>query len=186
MEKFEKKENFESVYRTNRWKVIARISRALNCDKELAEDLSCKVFVKVAKYFGSFDAEKSSFNTWLNMITNSVMIDYKRSKEGKMKFKTAYISDFVDSESNETMQIVNSADTMADVNLGLSELENLLNKTIASFSEIKQKICKMQIQGYQMNEIAEVVNIPENTVKQHIFRFRKEMKELIGNRYQYN
>jgi len=183
MERFILKPNFEKIYSSNNHIVIARIMIALRCQKELAEDLSIKVFIKVAKYLPTFDANKSNFNTWMNMLVTNVMIDYKRSKEGKMKFRTSNIEDKVNEEGEVIFNNTNSADTMADVNLGLSELETLLKKTLASFSELKQKVCVMQMQGFQMNEIAEEVNIPENTVKQHIFRFRKEMKSKIGEAY---
>jgi len=183
MEKFEIKESFESVYRTNRWKVIARISRALNCNKELAEDLSCKVFVKVAKYFDSYNSELSSFNTWLNMITNSVMIDYKRSKEYKMKFMCKYIEDNVNEDGEVIFNNPNSADTMADVNSELSDLEKLVQKTLNSFNEVQQKVCKLQMQGFQMQEIAKELEIPEGTVKVYIFRFRNKIQSKLEKLY---
>ena len=182
MEKFEVKESFESVYTANRWKVINRIKIALRCNQELAEDLSCKVFIKVAKYFGSFDAEKSSFNTWLNMITTQVMIDYKRSKEGKKKFQTEFINDKVNSEGEVYFQIEGSKDMQADLNLELSELEILVQKTLNSFNEVQQKVCKLQMQGFQMQEIAKELEIPEGTVKVYIFRFRKDLQSKLEKR----
>ena len=42
------------------------------------------------------------------------------------------------------------------------------------------------MQGYQMQEIAKEVNIPESTVKVHIFRFRKEMASKLGKEYSMN
>lgn len=179
MEKFQIKESFESVYSTNRWKVISRISSALNCNKELAQDLSCKVFVKVAKHFDSYNSELSTFNTWLNMITNSVMIDYKRSKEYKMKIRSQYINDNVNSDGEVVFDYEGSKDMEADLNLELSDLEKLVQKTLNSFNEVQQKVCKLQMQGFQMQEIANKLEIPEGTVKVYVFRFRNIIKSKL-------
>ncbi len=177
--KFEKKESFESVYTSNRWKVINRIRIALRCNQQLAEDLSCKVFIKANKYYESFNPELSSFNTWLNMITTQVMIDYKRSKEGKRKYQTEFINDKVNSDGEVYFQVKGSRDMQTDVNLELSELETLVQKTISSFNEVHQKVCKLQIDGLQMQEIAKELEIPEGTVKVYIFRFRNLLKSKL-------
>lgn len=179
MAKFEFKESFEGMYLTNRWKVINRIKFALRCNNELAQDLSCEVFIKVNKYFNSFDHKISSFNTWLNMITNQVMIDYIRSTEGKKKYQTEFINDKVNSEGEVYFQVEGSRDMQTDLNLEMSELEILVQKTIASFNEKHQQVCKLQMQGFQMQEIAKELDLPVGTVKVYVLRFRAKIQSKL-------
>lgn len=53
--------------------------------KEIAEDLTSQVFVKVVKSYNMYDESKSSIVTWINHIATNTIIDYYRSHQKDME-----------------------------------------------------------------------------------------------------
>lgn len=174
--------NFETIYKKNRAWVKNYINQRIN-DKETAEDLTCNVFVKLAKYIKGFDPEKSTLNTYLNIIIKSVIIDYTRSKQYKMKIRSNNIESYVNEEGDSVFQVVSINDTSS--NIVENELKNLIEKAIGTIkSDNTRKVCRMAIlEEYKLEDIATELNIPYNSVKVYIHRFREMMQPIVRKQY---
>lgn len=168
---------FEKIYVDYNKKVYNTIKMKLNGDKETAEDLTINVFVKISRNLENFKPELSSFDTWIYNITKNVLIDYFRSKQYKTKKVQVNFETFVDSEGNELFPVPDSVNT--DSSLLTNEIDLIIDNTLNSMKELNQKVCRMNLDGLKMSEIATELSIPEGTVKVYVMRFKNIVKSKL-------
>jgi RNA polymerase sigma-70 factor (ECF subfamily) len=136
---------------------------------DVAEDIVQEAFVRVLKNLDRFDS-RFRFSTWLFTIAKRLYVN------AMQKHKPAYDSDVVgerqgeatwpggDAMRSETMR---NARTVID--FALAELGPLQREVILLFHQ----------QNWPITEIAIYLDMPEGTVKSHLHRARKRMKEAI-------
>ena len=143
-----------------------------------AESLTSDVFNKIANLLKNentaYDVKKSSVITYCHTVAKHVLIDSTRTNVGYNK-NTSKVSDFVDSEGNEYLQFEATKTTNADNEILTAELRT---KIARAFKGIKHKTNRQAgilyfIQGYNLAETANILDIPVNTVKGAINRIRK-------------
>jgi RNA polymerase sigma-70 factor (ECF subfamily) len=130
------------------------------------EDLVQEAFLKAYKNLDSFKGD-SGFYTWVYAIARNLAIDeFRKSKHEKLRVNTP--SDELNIES--------------DLSVNESEREEILvlRKAIAMLPELMRSIVVMRlIDGLTYPEIAEVTGLNEETVKNRMFRARKELAVLM-------
>lgn len=131
-----------------------------------AEDLVQEAFLKAYKNLDSFKGE-SGFYTWLYTIARNLAIDeFRKRKYEKMRISTP----------SDELQI--ESDLSADE--GDREEILILRKAIAMLPELMRTVVVMRlIDGLSYPEIAEVTGLNEQTVKNRMFRARKELAGLM-------
>ena len=71
----------EELYRAYRDKLFYYINGKVSSPDD-AEDILSEVFIKVTRFYDSYDDSKSSVQTWLYSIARNAVVDfYRRSKE---------------------------------------------------------------------------------------------------------
>ena len=199
--KVEKEMTFEQIYNKYYNEVLQYINYKMNYKhKEVAEEICNDAFLKADKY--GYDSTKGKITTWLkgiayqlimdsyrkNTITKTVEIsdDLGNSVEVKQRYNNkTYISDYVNEDGDEWLEIDSKVDTSANI-----ENSQLLTSVKTSFDNLKpkyQEIARLRfVEEYSYNEISEMLNIPENTVKQHVFRAKEMLKtqlQTVGTSY---
>ncbi|RXZ00040.1 RNA polymerase sigma factor [Fictibacillus sp. S7] len=158
-------DSFSELIQRYKGKVF-RHAFAMVHDQMEAEDITQEAFVKA--YF-SMDQlkEEYAFSSWLTRIVTNLCYDRIKKREKLPQLQ-------IDPEQTELM-----ADTH-------SEVENLqlrINLQLAMQKltpEHRTVIVLRDIQGFSYQEIAEILEIPEGTVKSRINIARKELrKELL-------
>jgi RNA polymerase sigma-70 factor, ECF subfamily len=131
-----------------------------------AEDLVQEAFLKAYKNLDSFKGE-SGFYTWLYTIARNLAIDeFRKRKYEKMRISTP--SDELHIESD------------LSTDEGDREEILILRKAIAMLPELMRTVVLMRlIDGLSYPEIAEVTGLNEQTVKNRMFRARKELAGLM-------
>lgn len=177
---------FNQMYLDNKVEIFNYINWKI-CNIYNAEDLTEEVFIKAnrliftAKVEHRFNPAKSHIKTWLRTIANTGIIDYYRTNHSN-KFQC--ISDFVNSEGDETFQFVAPKTANADF-----ELENniLKERLSSAFANLKPKYKRIAIlyflndRGY--TEISEMLNVPMGTVKGMINRVREMLQADLKGLY---
>jgi RNA polymerase sigma-70 factor (ECF subfamily) len=116
----------------------------------------------------------TNFKAWMFTIMKNIFINNYRKK----------------SKANT---IMDSTDNMYYLNSGATVIENraessiMMKELIFMIEELDDSIrvpFLMHYQGYKYQEIADHLDLPLGTVKSRIFFARKELKDLIGKRYQ--
>lgn len=130
------------------------------------EDLVQEAFLKAYKNLDSFDGE-SGFYTWVYAIARNLAIDeFRKRKYDKLRVDTP--SDELSIES--------------DLSTDEPEREEILvlRKAVAMLPELLRTVVVMKlIDGLTYPEIAEVTGLNEETVKNRMFRARKELAVLM-------
>ena len=130
--------------------------------REDSEDITEDIFVKVYFKIDKFDQNKGSFKTWLYRIARNTV--YNKLKEKKIT-KISYV-DIYTNELDENINIENDEIVQSAI--------NKLKK------EQKIIILLYYIEGLKYREIAEILNIPENTVKTKIRRSKEILKNELS------
>jgi len=130
------------------------------------DDVLQETFLKALRDIESFQG-KSGFYTWLYAIARNISIDeFRKRKYEKLRTSTPV----------EEFEL--GFDEFADEN----ELENvlLLRKAIAQLPELLRTIVVMKtIDGLSYPEIAETIEVNEETLKNRMFRARKELAKHL-------
>jgi RNA polymerase sigma-70 factor (ECF subfamily) len=115
----------------------------------------------------------TNFKAWLFTIMKNIFINNYRKK---MKANTIM-------DSTDNLYFLNSGskaiDNRGEANILIKELKHM----IAGLDDSIRVPFLMHYQGYKYQEIADHFGLPLGTVKSRIFFARKELKALIGKRY---
>lgn len=133
-------------------------------DYDEARDINNIVWLKVYNKLSKFKSY-SSFGGWLRILTNRCAIDYLRRVND-----LTYASDAVQFTPD------------ADEDCGESTVDKMtydkLVELFKQFPEDARKVFELYyVEGLTVSEISKVTKIPEGTVKSHLSRKRKQLKE---------
>ena len=145
-----------------------------------AEDLTQDVFLKVYRNLGSFDTAKGSFQTWITTMTRNLLVDHFRRT--RLERATDSIDATFDGEEDgPTMadRLVDIRPTQEHYVAGM-ELKVRIQQALAELSpELREAVILRDLEDMDYKEIAQVLRIPEGTVKSRISRGRGELARLL-------
>ena len=147
-------------------------------NRESAEDISQEAFLKLYKNKDRY-IEISKFSTWFYTIAiNEAKTNYRREK----KHAAVSINDFYRDE-HEDYQI-KSGDRIAD-EITDSEIESaIIQKAINSLGKDHREVIILRdIEGFEYEEISEILKIPTGTVRSRINRAREFLKISLRKLY---
>ena len=147
-----------------------------------AEDLTQDVFLKLYRNLASFDTQKGNFQTWLTTLTRNLLVDHFR------RTRLERATDSLDASllAEDGGLGLNLADRLADTRpsqeahaAGL-ELKVRIQQALAQLSpELREAVVFRDLEDMDYKEIAQVLRIPEGTVKSRISRGRGELARLL-------
>jgi len=131
------------------------------------DDILQETFLKAYKKIDQFDGQ-SSLYTWLYSIARNITIDEFRSRKRKPDRSNTPADEFDiaddNSEPNET---------------GRPEIYDLRN-AVSELPEILREIVVMKtLEGLSYDEISEVTGINTETLKNRMFRAKKQLAESL-------
>jgi RNA polymerase sigma-70 factor (ECF subfamily) len=140
-----------------------------------AQDLTQDVFLRVFRTLKSFRSSEGSFGTWLARLTRNLLIDhYRRTRQER-------VTDSI--EERLPVLEVEAGTPQPDQALAGRETSELLQMMLQKLSpDLREAVILRDLQEMEYREIAEVLNIPEGTVKSRINRGRAELGRLLRNR----
>jgi RNA polymerase sigma-70 factor (ECF subfamily) len=145
-----------------------------------AEDLTQDVFLKLYRSLASFDVERGSFQTWITTLARNLLVDHFR------RTRLERASDSLDASFSGDDDGATLADRMADMHpspeaqaAGM-ELKVRIQQALAQLSpELREAVVLRDLEDMDYKEIAQVLLIPEGTVKSRISRGRGELARLL-------
>jgi RNA polymerase sigma-70 factor (ECF subfamily) len=138
-----------------------------------AEDLTQEVFLRIYRTLPSYRAVHGGFSTWMTSVTRNLLIDhYRRTRRDRMT------SSF-DDELQHLEDKMISADR-PDHRALVGELSEQVQKALEKLSpELREAVILRDLQGLEYEEIREVLQVPEGTVKSRINRGRLELGRAL-------
>jgi len=163
---------WEDLVRLHTRKVYAVCYRFTANDSE-AQDLTQDVFLRVFKSLKSFRSGEGSFAVWLMRLTRNLLIDnYRR---GKQERATDSIED--------QLPVLEETAAMSARTEGLlagREASEILQSGLEKLSpELRETLILRDLEEMEYKEIAQVLNVPEGTVKSRLNRGRAELARIL-------
>jgi len=163
---------WEELVRVHTRRVYAICYRFTGSDLE-AQDLTQEVFLRVFRSVRSFRAGEGSFTVWLSRLTRNLLIDhYRRTK-----------LDRATDSIEEQLPMLEEKKAMSARTEGLlagREASELLQGALEKLSpELRETVILRDIEELEYKEIAQVLNVPEGTVKSRLNRGRAELARLL-------
>jgi RNA polymerase sigma-70 factor, ECF subfamily len=148
-----------------------------------AEDLTQDVFLKIYSNLGSFDPTRGSLPVWITTMTRNLLVDnFRRTRNLRA---TGSLDEGWD-QTEELRPHQSVADKLADAgpspheSAARQELKKMVQLALMKVSvELREAVILRDLQDLDYKEIAQVLGIPEGTVKSRISRGRAELARLL-------
>lgn len=161
---------WETIVRQH-WRKVFNVAYKFVGRHEEAEDLTQDIFLKIFKALHTFD-RRANFQTWIISISRNLCIDHYRSvrKERQTIAREVDTGDLQPASSDRgPYQAAEHQDLRGQLRLALQELPKTL-RTAVVLRDLREL-------SYQ--EIADLLHLPEGTVKSRINRGRIELARQL-------
>ncbi len=163
---------WEQMVRAHHFRVYTLCYRFTGRADE-AEDLAQEVFLRVYRTLKSFRAEEGAFGTWLTSLTRNLLIDHYRKTR-----KDRVLEPLED--QLPVLEEKAAASSRADSLTQSREAGEVLQTALGRLSpDLREAVIMRDIQEMEYREIAQVLKVPEGTVKSRINRGRAELGRLL-------
>jgi len=141
-----------------------------------AEDAAQEAFLKVFDKIHTF-REESSFSTWFFTVLNNVCLDILRKRSRRAD--TVSINQSDDNGENYELPIEDTADGPYET-LQKNEVKRLFEDALGNLSDEHRSVIIMRdINGFEYEEIARILDISVGTVKSRISRARLALRRIL-------
>ncbi len=135
-------------------------------DASVAEDLVSQVFLDVWRTAGQFEG-RSQVSTWMLAIARFKALTALRNRRHE------------DIDQEEVLQIADGGDT-PETSMDRSQTSATLRKAIAKLSPAHREIIDLvYYHEKSVEEVGQIIGIPQATVKTRMFYARKHLAELL-------
>jgi RNA polymerase sigma-70 factor (ECF subfamily) len=144
-----------------------------------AEDLTQEVFLKVYGNLAAFDLARGTFQTWLTTMTRNLLVDHFRRSRAQRVTDSMDAGWDGEDEMPLTQRLADSGPTQHDKAVQ-KEIEKMVQEALTKISpELREAVILRDLQDMDYKEIAQVLRIPEGTVKSRISRGRAELARIL-------
>ncbi|MBS1559273.1 MAG: RNA polymerase sigma factor [Bacteroidetes bacterium] len=147
-------------------------------DHDLAMEVAQKTFISMHKNVGSLQ-EVARFKSWLYTIAVNYCREEARKKKSRRSFS---LNDLRPGEGEESYRWEESHQRHENPERQLrqTELSDLLQECLMQLSEEQREVVIMkEYEGLKFREIAEALNISENTVKSRMYYGLDGLKKIL-------
>lgn len=144
-------------------KAFRRFLVALCCgDTALADDVAQEAYIKAYMACDTFN-NADRFNAWIYRIGYNTFLNHKRGR----RLTVGY---------DDAREL--SAPGGADAGFAYQELYEALNRLPA---KERTSVLLFYMEGYSVKEIADIQEVSQDAVKQHLSRGRNHLRGLLSN-----
>ena len=138
-----------------------------------AQDLTQEVFLRVFRSLKSFRSAEGTFTVWLTRLTRNLLIDhYRRSRLDRS-------TDSLEGQL-PMLEERTAMSGRADGLLAGREASEVLQAALQKLSpELRETVILRDLEELEYREIAQVLNVPEGTVKSRLNRGRAELARVL-------
>src|SRR5216684_1992751 len=166
----EDKEAFEELVRRHQHRVFA-VAGGILRRREDVEDIAQQVFLKAYFALKRFD-QRAAFSTWLYKITVNECWDLLRKKKVR---PLIYESDLSEEQARQFDGSEKHRNLGPDTSETL-EMRQHVDRLLAGIDERdRMMLILKEVEGFAVEEIAQMLDLNANTVKVRLFRARRRI-----------
>ncbi len=163
---------WEDLVKVHTRRVYAICYRFTGSDHE-AQDLTQDVFLRVFRSLKSFRAGEGSFSVWLSRLTRNLLIDHYRRT--KLERASSSIEEQIPTLEEKTASLGRTESLLAG-----REASEMLQAALQKLSpDLRETVILRDLEELEYREIAQVLNVPEGTVKSRLNRGRAELGRIL-------
>ena len=145
---------------------------------EDSEDLCQDIFLKVYEKLNSFHFQ-SKLSTWIGSIAFNTCVNFLQKK--RLLLSGDFLSTAYGEEELQIPVIVKDTANDPGDKLEYKEREALLLQNVQQLSVIQQTVLQLfHYNELSLQEISAITGLPVSTVKSHLFRARKVLKDAMN------
>src|SRR5258707_4969585 len=164
----EDKEAFEELVRRHQNRVFA-VAGGILRNREDVEDIAQQVFLKAYFSIKRFD-QRAAFSTWLYKITVNECWDLLRKKKVRPLLYESDLSEEQNQQFTAAEKLESAAQDVSDKLEAQQRVEILLQ---GLDERDRMMLILKEVEGFAIEEIAEILALNANTVKVRLFRARR-------------
>ncbi len=168
------KEAFEVLVAKHQGRVFA-VAGGILRNREDVEDIAQQVFLKAYFSLKRFD-QRSAFSTWLYKITVNECWDLLRKKKVR---PLVFESELSEEQAHAYQSTEQKPEFAPDVSEQLDTKQQLDHWLEVLEERDRTMLVLKEVQGFTVEEIAEIMGINGNTVKVRLFRARQKIAEKM-------
>jgi RNA polymerase sigma-70 factor, ECF subfamily len=144
-----------------------------------AEDLTQDVFLKIYANLASFDAARGSLPVWITTMTRNLLVDnFRRTRN--LRATSSLDEGWDQTDELKPVDRLTAGGPSQHETVARMELAKMVQGALARVSvELREAVILRDLQDMDYKEIAQVLGIPEGTVKSRISRGRAELARLL-------
>ncbi|MHB8501392.1 MAG: RNA polymerase sigma factor [Candidatus Acidiferrales bacterium] len=173
----EDQEAFEELVRRHQHRVFA-VAGGILRRREDVEDIAQQVFVKAYFSLKRFD-QRAAFSTWLYKITVNECWDMLRKKKVR---PLVYESDLSEEQARQVITAEEKGGGGPDISERLVARERVERLLDGLDERDRLMLILKEVEGFAVEEIAQVLDLNANTVKVRLFRARRRIVNKVRKR----
>ena len=140
---------------------------------EEAEDVTQEVFIKVFQTLKTYQSAQGSFATWLNRVARNHLVDhYRRARKDRVTSSLEDELPEAEQKPSEQMEPTGGVESR--------ERREVLQQALHKLSpDLREAVILRDLHDLDYEEIAQVLNVPQGTVKSRINRGRLELGRVL-------
>jgi RNA polymerase sigma factor (sigma-70 family) len=144
-----------------------------------AEDLTQDIFLKIYSNLASFDTGRGSLQVWITTMTRNHLVDHFR-RSRNLRATSSLDDGWESAEELKPVDRLVSQSVSPHESAAQKELAKMVQNALARVSvDLREAVILRDLQDLDYKEIAQVLAIPEGTVKSRISRGRAELARLL-------
>lgn len=144
-----------------------------------AEDLTQEVFLKLYGNLASFDLARGSFQVWVTTLTRNLLVDHFR-RTRQQRATDSLDAGWDDTDELKPIDRLEDQSRTPHDRAVQHELERMVQDALTKISpELREAVILRDLQDMDYKEIAQVLHVPEGTVKSRISRGRAELARIL-------
>jgi RNA polymerase sigma-70 factor, ECF subfamily len=152
---------------------IFNLAYRFTSNADSAEDLTQEVFIRIYKTLDQYDSKQGDLANWLMRLARNLIIDDYRHRQRNPQNTMA---DAVDDHQYHLRAVGNSAHKEMERRELAMQVQEGIDKLPA---DLKTCVILRDIEEMTYQEIVDVLQIPEGTVKSRINRGRIELAKIL-------
>ena len=139
-----------------------RVAYSVLRQREDAEDVAQEAYMKAHRNFGRL-RDRERFRTWLIRITWRLALDRQKADRRRLAREDTH------GRASESLSPA----------MPLQRSQELAKAIDALPDKLRLTLVLAAIEGYDTREVAQLLHVPEGTVKSRLFLARAQMKEML-------
>lgn len=152
------------------WHIISRLVQNREDTLELSQEVFLQVYNKLGQYKGD-----SQLSTWIGRIAYHFAVRFLQKKGRQLDEADVEVDGASDESEHTQLEQRQHKQLQQHLLYALKHLP-VIQQTIVSLYHLEE---------LTLSEISEITDLPQGTIKSHLFRARNRLKQLLQSKREY-